>query len=214
MNLDITERKQAEEKVALLAKEAEHRAKNLLAIVQAAVRLTQSETSAGFKEAIEGRIQALANVHGLLVRSHWQGAELRSLVTQEFTPYCHDGMLRVQIDGPDVLLEPDLAQAIAVTLHELGTNAAKYGALSLTGGKVKIDWSPTADGGLVIRWSETGGPTVKPPQRNGFGTRAMETMIRSHLNGKMHCEWRAEGLVCEIALPASLPSAASQPANS
>ena len=203
INLDITDRKRAEEQISFLAREAEHRAKNMLATVQATVRLTQSETSAGLKEAIEGRIQALANVHGLFVQSHWQGAELRSLLNQELAPY---GMTRVRIDGPDVLLEPDRAQAIAMTLHELATNASKYGALSSTGGKVQVDWSPTAEDGLVIRWRESGGPAVKPPQRNGFGTRVMATMVKS-LNGEMRCDWRTGGLVCEIALCGPLPSA-------
>jgi len=198
---DITERKRSEEQITILAREAEHRAKNVLATVQATVRLTQSDTSDGLKHAIEGRIQALANVHRLFVKSRWTGAEVHSLVKDELVAYSQDGEGHVQIDGPNVLLEPNVAQAIAVTLHELSTNAAKYGALSAPEGKVRIEWSRAADGRLVLRWTETGGPPVKPPTRQGFGTRVMEGMIRGQLKGKMHLDWRAEGLVCEITLP-------------
>jgi PAS domain S-box-containing protein len=198
---DITERKRSEAQIALLAHEAEHRAKNVLATVQATVHLTQADTPAGLKQAIEGRIQALANVHTLFVQSRWAGAELRDLVTQEVSPYRQDGDTRVRIDGPSLLLEPHTAQTIAVTLHELATNAAKYGALSVPEGRVQIGWSRAADGRLVLRWTETGGPPVKPPTRQGFGTRVMEAMIRGQLRGGMRFDWRAEGLACEIALP-------------
>jgi len=122
---DITERKRNEEQIAT---EAEHRTKNVLATVQATVNLSQSKTLDGLKRAIEGRIQALANVHALFVKSRWNGAELSSLVVQELAPYLHDKESRANIDGPQLLLEPNTAQTIAITLHELATNAAKYGA--------------------------------------------------------------------------------------
>jgi PAS domain S-box-containing protein len=198
---DITERKRSEAQIALLAREAEHRAKNVLATVQATVHLTQSDTPEGLKQAIEGRIQALANVHTLFVQSRWAGAELHDLVTQELSPYCQDGETRVQIGGPNLLLEPHTAQTIAVTLHELATNAAKYGALSVPKGRVKVGWSRAADGRIVLRWTETDGPPVKPPARQGFGTRVMEAMVRGQLRGGMRFDWRAEGLACEIVLP-------------
>ena len=100
------------------------------------------------------------------------------------------------------MLEPNAAQAIAVTLHELATNAAKYGALSVPAGKVQVDWSRTPDGRVVMRWAETGGPPVTPPTRQGFGMRVMESMIRYQLKGEIRCDWHAEGFVCEIAIPA------------
>jgi PAS domain S-box-containing protein len=198
---DITERKRSEEQITILAREAEHRAKNVLATVQATVHLTQSDTPDGLKHAIEGRIQALANVHRLFVESRWTGAELHSLVKDELVGYSQDGEGHVQIDGPKAFLEPNVAQAIAVTLHELATNAAKYGSLSAPEGKVRVEWSRAADGRLVLRWTETGGPPVKPPTRRGFGTRVMESMIRGQLKGEMRFDWPAEGLACEIALP-------------
>jgi PAS domain S-box-containing protein len=138
---DITERKRTEAQISLLAREAEHRTKNILATVQATVHLTQSETIDGLKSAIEGRIQALANVHALFVESRWEGAHLNNLVTQELSPYCQDVEARTRIEGPDLLLEPYAAQTIAITLHELATNAAKYGALSVPDGRVHVAWS-------------------------------------------------------------------------
>jgi PAS domain S-box-containing protein len=197
---DITDRKQSEAEIATLAREAEHRAKNVLATVQATVHLTQSDTAEGLKRAIAGRIQALANVHTLFVESRWAGAELRNLVTQELAPYCRDGDVRASIEGASVLLEPNAAQAIAVCLHELATNAAKYGALSSPEGRVHIEWSPAASGRLILRWAEVNGPVIAPPTRRGFGMRVMERMVESPLKGEIRFEWLPDGLACEIAL--------------
>jgi PAS domain S-box-containing protein len=203
MLVDISDRKRSETQIATLAREAEHRAKNVLATVQATVRLTQSDTTEGLKGAIEGRIQALANVHRLFVESRWTGAELRSLVQQELSPYCQDGQSRARIDGPNLSLQTDTAQTIAVTIHELATNAAKYGALSGPEGRVQVEWVRTQDGGLVLRWRETDGPPVNPPTRQGFGTRVMQSMIQGQ-GGELRFDWREEGLACEIALPANV----------
>jgi PAS domain S-box-containing protein len=196
---DISERKQNEARIEVLAREAEHRAKNVLATVQATVNLTQSDTPAGLKKAIGGRIQALANVHKLFVESRWIGAELHKLAKEELAAYVQDGDGGARIDGPNVLLQPDMAQAFAIALHELATNAAKYGALSVPDGHVQVEWSRTVDGRLVLHWTETGGPPVEPPARRGFGTRVMESMI-NQLKGTIRFDWRAEGLACEIAL--------------
>jgi PAS domain S-box-containing protein len=198
---DITERKRSEEQIVTLAREAEHRARNMLASVQAAVHLSHSATPEGLKHTIEGRIQALANVHRLFVESRWAGAELHSLVKEELAAYCRDGERRARIDGPKLLMRPDVAQAVAVALHELATNAAKYGALSIAEGHVRVEWSRASDGRLVLRWTETGGPPGKPPTHQGFGTRVMDSMIRGQLKGDIHFDWRAEGLACEIVLP-------------
>jgi PAS domain S-box-containing protein len=198
---DITERKRSEAQISILAREAEHRAKNLLANVGAMVQLSQADTPDGLKEAIAGRIGALATVHSLFAKSRWTGAELGSLVEQELSPYSRDGEMRTQIDGPTIMLQPDLAQAIAVALHELATNAAKYGALSTATGQVRVEWSRAGDGRLVLRWTEAGGPLVNSPTRKGFGTHVMEALIRGHLKGDVQLDWRVEGLACEIALP-------------
>ncbi len=196
---DITEQKRAQEQIATLAREAEHRAKNLLANVQATVKLSRADTPEDLKQAIEGRIQALANVNSLFVETRWIGAELSTIAAQELAPYSAAGERRVQIDGPQVLLAPNDAQLITVALHELATNAAKYGALSAVDGRVELTWRHAADGRLELRWSETGGPPVRPPTRQGFGTRIINLMS-AQLKGAARFDWRVDGLVCEITL--------------
>jgi PAS domain S-box-containing protein len=194
---DITEQKRSLERIATLAREAEHRSKNVLASVQAAVNLSRADTPEGLKQAIEGRIRALANVHSLFVESRWIGAELSAIAAQELDPYA--AKERVRIEGPPVLLEPNAAQAVAVTLHELATNAAKYGSLSGAGGRIELTWVHGADKRLVMRWTETGGPAVQVPTRQGFGSRVIDRMI-GQLKGKARFDWRPEGLICEIVL--------------
>jgi PAS domain S-box-containing protein len=200
-NRDISERKAHEQYVDLLTREAEHRAKNLLANVTAMVQLSQADTRDGLKEAIKGRIEALANVHSLFAQSRWTGAELGRLVQQELSPYSRDGEMRTRIDGPSLMLNPKVAQSIAVALHELATNAAKHGALSVAKGKVRVEWSRVADGRLMLRWIEAEGPPVNPPTRSGFGTQVMAAMIRDHEGGDIRLDWCSEGLACEIILP-------------
>jgi two-component sensor histidine kinase len=109
--------------------------------------------------------------------------------------------MRTLIDGPIVVLKPDVAQAIAVAVHELATNAVKYGALSVAEGQVRIEWSRAADGQLMLRWTETGGPPVNPPARRGFGIGVMKNMIGDGMKGRVKLDWRVEGLACEIAVP-------------
>jgi PAS domain S-box-containing protein len=196
---DVTEQKRAQEQIATLAREAEHRSKNLLATVQATVSLSQSDTPDGLKQAIEGRILALAKVHSLFVETRWIGAELSTIATQELSPYSEKGKWRVQIDGPQVLLEPNAAQVVAVTLHELATNAAKYGALTVPNGQISLKWLHEADGRLTLQWREIGGPPVKTPKHQGFGTRVIERTI-DQLKGKARFDWHSDGLVCEITL--------------
>jgi PAS domain S-box-containing protein len=199
---DITEQKRREEHIAMLAREAEHRTKNILATVQATVNLSQSKTLRGLKDVIEGRIRALANVHALFVESRWKGAELSSLVRQQLSPYLRDNV-RAHIDGPQVLLDPNTAQTVAVILHELATNAAKYGALSRAKGRVEVKWSLAVNDQLSLTWTEKRGPAVKRPTHQGFGTRVMERLIRDQHKGELRLDWRTEGLECEIVLQIS-----------
>jgi PAS domain S-box-containing protein len=195
---DITERKRRETQLLILAREAEHRAKNMLSIVLATVQLSQADTVQEHKKAIEGRIQALANVAELFAETRWKGADLRTLVTQELSPFCQQGSTLCRVEGPSLMLEPNTAQAIAMTLHELATNAAKYGALSTPDGHVHVEWSLTENNQVVLQWIETGGPHVEPPTREGFGTQLMKATIGDQLHGAINFEWRAEGLACEI----------------
>lgn len=195
---DVSERKQCEKQITTLAAEAEHRLKNILATVQASVNLSRSDSVDGLKQAIEGRIKALANVNALFVQSRWAGAELSRIVMEELAPYVREGEPRVRIDGPHLSLVPQTAQAVALILHELSTNAAKYGSLSMPEGQVEVRWSHAADGRLILSWIESGRP-ANPPARQGFGTSIIDRMIRA-LNGEIHRDWRPEGLACQIIL--------------
>jgi PAS domain S-box-containing protein len=198
---EITERKRNEAQIAMLAREAEHRAKNILATVQATVHLSKADTPDELKRVIEGRIQALANVHRLFVETRWEGADLQNLIKEELAAYSSEGEVRATIEGCTLFLEPTAAQAIAVALHELATNAAKYGSLSVPDGRVHVECSRPDSGQLVLRWTEENGPAVEHPKRSGFGTRIMDRMIRGQLKGEITTDWCADGLVCEIAMP-------------
>jgi len=197
---DITEQERSQELIVTLAREAEHRSKNLLANALATVNLSQSSSPEGLKQIIAGRIQALANVCSLFAETRWIGAELSAIARQELAPYSDKNSERIFIDGPQTMLEPDAAQAIAITLHELATNAAKYGALSAPNGQVRVEWSHEADGQLRLRWTETGGPVAQKPTRTGLGSRIIEQMIVQQ-KGQVLFDWRNDGLVCEITLP-------------
>jgi PAS domain S-box-containing protein len=198
---DITEQKRSHELIVTLAREAEHRSKNLLANALATVNLSQSSSPEGLKQVIAGRIQALANVCSLFAETRWIGAELSAIARQELAPYSEKNGERTFIDGPQTMLAPDAAQAVAITLHELATNAAKYGALSSPKGQVRLEWSHAADGRLRLRWIETGGPVAQEPTRTGLGSRIIEQMIGQQ-KGQVRFDWRNDGLVCEINLPA------------
>ena len=195
---EITERKRSEKRIAMLAREAEHRTKNVLQAVQTVIHLSQAETPEELKRVVEGRIHALANAHGLLAETRWVEADLAKLARQELAPYLQSEHAR--LDGPLVPVGPHVAQAIAMLLHELTTNAVKYGALSEIDGHVQIKWSRLSGDRLLLTWTETGGPAVTRPTRRGFGTHVMETLIKLDLGGELRFDWRAEGLVCEIEL--------------
>jgi PAS domain S-box-containing protein len=196
MLVDITHRKEAEERLKLLSNEVNHRANNLLAVVQAMVRMTEAPTVAEYKLALQGRIQALAHAHSLLAETRWQGADLQRLVTEELAPYVGAAEPRVWASGPPVPLDPNLAQSFALAIHELATNAAKHGAFSASDGTVHVDWRREPDG-LVFRWTEAGGPAVAQPSRRGVGTRVMERAVQQ-LGARLSFDWRPQGLVCEI----------------
>jgi PAS domain S-box-containing protein len=198
---DITDQKRREELIGLLAREADHRTKNLLTVAQATVHLAQGDTPAALKAAIEGRLKALGNAHALLAQSRWAGADLHELVAEELAPHSRANESRIETDGPSFVLRPDQAQAMALALHELVTNAVKYGALSVATGRVRIEWGLRSGNRLFLRWVETGGPRVTPPKRQGFGTRVMARMICDQLNGEVNFDWREDGIICDIAAP-------------
>jgi PAS domain S-box-containing protein len=205
---DLTERKRAEEDRLLLTRELDHRAKNILAVVQAALRLTPRTDPEIYAGAVEGRVMALARAHSLLAERRWSGAELRILLESELKPFLaapepgsSAGMPRAGLDGPPVTLAPPVAQGLSMALHELATNATKHGALSTPGGQLRVEWT-LRGGTLQLRWRETGGPALDgAPVRRGFGTRVLDSTIRGQLGGTVRFSWEATGLVCEIEVP-------------
>jgi PAS domain S-box-containing protein len=203
INLDITARKEAEGQQVLLAREVDHRAKNALAVVQSLVRLTRAERPAEFARALEGRIAALARAHTLLANERWTGSGLRPLLEEELAAYLLTG--QVTLAGPAVMLKVDAVQPLSLCLHELATNAAKYGALSILGGRVDIAWRPDGDA-LVLTWAESGGPRITaPPQRTGFGLRLLDAAARGQLGGEATLVWRSTGLVCRLRVAGDRP---------
>ena len=201
---DMRQRKAAEERQALLAREVNHRAKNALAVVQSVVQLTATREPAAFKRAEAGRISALARAQTLLTEDHWSGADLRTLLTGELAPFL--GEHRAELDGPPVALPPGAAQSMAMAVHELATNAVKYGALSSTAGRLSVSWhlAGRSDGAslLRLRWSEAGGPPVAgAPKSRGFGSRVLDGTLRNQLGGRIWLAWEASGLICEVEVP-------------
>jgi PAS domain S-box-containing protein len=197
-NMDVTERKVAEEHQRLLINELNHRVKNTLAIVQGiawqSFRPTGMARSA--VEAFEGRLSALAAAHDVLTRQSWESASIASIVAEAVAPHhAADGRLTAQ--GPAVDLEPKTAVALGLAMHELATNAVKYGALSGSAGQVEVRWT-TEDGLLRLTWRETGGPAVTQPIRRGFGARLLEQGLAEELRGSVRLEFRPEGVLCAV----------------
>jgi len=207
VTVDITERKRAEERQNLLAREVDHRAKNALALAQSIVRLTRGETVKAYVQAVEGRISALARVHTILSLSSWQGAEIGKLVDEELAPYSTGD--QIVFGGSDIQLQPATAQTLALALHELVTNSAKYGALSTLAGRLTIKWEIDRDV-LQMVWEERDGPLVEKPTSRGFGTRSVIAAIESQLGGQADFDWRSEGLICRLSVPLT-PEIATRP---
>jgi len=199
---EIAERKQTEARLKLVAAEVDHRARNTLAVIQSITRLSRDEPTKDFKRTLQGRIDALARAHTLLSQTRWQGADVRRLAEEELAPY-RSSATRVAVEGPAMLLAPAAAQAISMVLHELATNAAKYGALADARGHLEVTWNVSPDGELRLRWAETGPLPVRAPQQFGFGTKVVERTIRRQLGGEVRFDWRETGLIFELTLPRS-----------
>ncbi len=209
--VDITENvktaktlKSNEEHLRLLLGELSHRVKNTLAVVQAMARLSFSEDTPRDEavEAFSSRLSALSAAHDLLVKSDWRGASLKVLAERQLAPYTVEGA-RVTMDGPDIFLPPDLATPLGLVMHELAANALKFGALSSKAGTLKLDWGFIADGvgpEFQFRWRETGGPTVHPPSKQGFGS----YLIKNGLpEAEVGLDFDSKGLSYTLALPAN-----------
>jgi PAS domain S-box-containing protein len=202
---DISERRQAQERQKLLLAELSHRVKNTLAIVLSIANqtLSRSESFDEFAQSFRGRIEALAAAHSLLTAVAWDAAALRVLVEQALRPYASSDGSNVRISGGEVLLRPNGALTFSRILHELATNAAKYGALQKPGGLVAVEWAVRSNDGheLQLHWTECGGPPVRPSVRRGFGLELIERSVAYELGGQAVIDHRVEGLSCEITVP-------------
>ncbi|WP_088348753.1 MULTISPECIES: response regulator [Rhodomicrobium] len=200
--LDITDRKQAEVRQRLLMAELDHRVKNVLANVSAIARLSKSRALSvqDFVDALDGRIQAMSQAHSLLQRGNWDGADLADLVDALLSPFRSAGHGNIQIEGDPLRLGPKAAQSLALVLHELATNAVKYGALSVPGGAIRISWQRMANGGsgrVKLAWRETGGPAVREPDHMGFGMTVLRAAA-AEFGATLDCDFREEGLICTL----------------
>lgn len=195
---DMTDRKEAEERQLLLMREVDHRAKNALAVAQAVVRLSRASTVEQLVAAVEGRISALARAHSLLATAAWAGADLRRLVQDELAPFAEPG--HVLLEGPTVQLGPEVVQSVGLILHELATNAAKHGALSVPTGLVRVGWAQEGER-LRLSWQEEGGPPAVEPTRKGFGSTLLSMVVRHQLQGDYRMDWTEQGLRCVLDLP-------------
>ncbi len=204
---DITERKAAEQRQRLLIDELNHRVKNTLATVQslASQSARGAPTPAAFRDSFEGRLIALSKAHDQLTRHHWENADLRELLTGSLAPYA--GPERLVLRGEDVVLRPRAVLTLAMAFHELATNAAKYGALAASGGRIEIRWQPVklegSDGRalLQIAWQEEGGAPVSEPTQRGFGSKLIEGSVQAELGGSARLVFAPEGLRCEMLIP-------------
>ena len=175
------------ESLQVMAEELNHRVKNTLATVMALSTQTfhSAESPEAFREAFEGRLRALSQTHNLLNRSSWTGVSLRDILRQELGPYDSMEAARFLLDGNDLKLGPVMAVTLGMAFHELTTNAAKYGALSAAGGKIRVAWSVSSPGQLHLEWQETNGPPVSPPRRRGFGSRLIEQALAGDLDAEV-----------------------------
>ncbi len=201
---EARERSEAARQKVLVA-ELSHRVKNALAVVQAALRLTSRSDPASYAAAVEGRVAALARASALLAETGWEGAELTELLRAELAPFRDAGGAgpRVILSGPPVWLASVAVQPLAIVLHELATNAVKHGALSVAEGRLDVSWRREPDGALTIDWRERGAP-VAVSGRVGFGTRVLETTMRSQLQGSLERDWRPDGLAARLRVPPAM----------
>jgi PAS domain S-box-containing protein len=202
--IDITEHKRTLDHQGLLINELNHRVKNTLATVQSIAfqSLKHSQTVEHAHERIENRLIALSRVHDVLTQESWDSAELRTIVHQAISPFESVDLQRFAISGPAIKLPPQQVLPLSMAVHELLTNALKYGALSVPSGWISISWDIAPDGKtLSLRWDENGGPPVKAPSKRGFGTRLIERGLAQELGGAVTIEFDPSGVICAITIP-------------
>jgi PAS domain S-box-containing protein len=203
--VDITERKEAEDQLRLLLRELTHRSKNLLAVINAIARQTASRTRSidDFLQRFSARLVAIGCSQDLLVADDWHGASLRTLIEQQLSAHADRFGGQIIIDGEDIVLKPEAIQNIGLALHELATNAQKYGALSEDSGRVRIHWQLGEAAKLQLVWEELGGPPVTAPERSGFGRAMIENVVGRALEGDVKLSFPTSGVRCVIEIPAA-----------
>ena len=191
-----------------LTRELNHRVKNTLANVLSIIALTRRRaTNLGeFADGLDGRIRALSATHDLLTKSDWGTTPIRAVVEAELMPYAQEGDHEVDLEGPEIELAPNDALSLGLATHELATNAAKYGALSRTGGKVTVHWKLVAPGLMRIEWKETGGPPVGPQRGRGFGTDLIERIVAHELKNPVELDFEPDGVRCVLTVPVRRPT--------
>ncbi|WP_376099129.1 PAS domain-containing protein [Roseomonas sp. CCTCC AB2023176] len=199
---DVSEQRRQEERERLLTREVDHRAKNLLAVVLALVRMTRDDDPTKIRDKLLGRLMSLSRTHSLLSASRWEGASVRAMLEEELSPFLAAAQ-RVELDGVAISLSPPAAQALSMVLHELATNSAKYGALSVEGGALTVRWDKEAPtGAFSLEWSESGGPAVMPPSASaGFGSLLIRSIAERQLKGSVDYDWRPQGLCVRLFIP-------------
>ena len=204
INAAALERKKAADRDRLLMAELDHRVKNTLANIQALVVQTSrsAETLTGFVEGLDGRIQSMAKAHSLLSEARWEGVSIARLLHEELEPFGPRDNF-VTIEGPDLVLTPKSALSLSLAIHELVTNAAKFGAFSTPGGTVAVRWTLAGDNGVSLSWAEAGGPRVRPPSRRGFGSTLIERALAMETGGRATLRYEPDGIVCDVFLPPS-----------
>lgn len=202
---DITERKAAERRQQILVAELNHRVKNMLAIVQSIAfqTLRGAAVPEQVADTFAGRLRALSTAHDILTDQSWEGADLRDIALAALSPLVPDVPARVRVDGPPLRLKPQAAVSFAMAFHELGTNAAKYGALARDKGRVALSWSIERHSPplLALQWKEQDGPPVSAPLQHGFGTRMINRVVGSDIHGEVLIEYERDGLSCRIKAP-------------
>jgi len=205
--IDITTRKQADELKAVLLQEVDHRAKNLLSVVQSIAQLTPTDGSPQqFLAAFNTRLQGFAASHDLLVNAEWKGVGVDELVRSQLLHFKSLIGSRILLQGASVPLKPAAAQAIGMAIHELATNAVKYGALATPDGIIRLSWSSGSRDGTApqtfrIEWSEEGGPPVTPPMRRGFGYTVLVEMPEHILDARVELTYAPAGIVWRATIP-------------
>jgi PAS domain S-box-containing protein len=193
---NIDARKEAERDREMLLREVDHRARNILTVLQSVVALMPKHDPEAFARTFHARLNSLAGAHALLANSRWRGVELRALLEEELQPF---GLDRIHLVGDPLLVRADRVQHLSMIFHELTTNSAKYGCLSTPAGRLRVEWREVGEH-VLVEWTETGGPSVTPPARQGFGSTLIRSIASQRLGESVMQDWRPEGLCCAITL--------------